>query len=153
MKNSPEIPKPVRGEGLSREAIAYYFEIAGTSEATTIRDVRVQLAAIDPPVKNLEWLPVLLFQKHDNDPGPRAQKFDLNPGDVKHIDIVSAFRWEDHFEVRHIVDGVNRNVPSNGIHRLTVTITASDIPKIAVCFDVFMDSIGVLQCDMVQSAP
>lgn len=44
------------------EAMAYYFEISGTSEFVTVRDVRVQLEKIIPPVKNLDWLPVLVSQ-------------------------------------------------------------------------------------------
>jgi hypothetical protein len=139
---------PMPGKDAS-DAIAYYFEIAGTSETSTIRDVRVQLKEINPSVRNLDWLPVLLFHKHDQP--PHAEKFDLHPGDVKHIDLVSAYRGADHFEVRHIVDGVNRDVPTSGHHRLTVTITASDTPKLSVLFDVFMDSTGVLQCDIVDS--
>jgi hypothetical protein len=144
---SPMPPRPSQGRGVSREGIAYYFEVEGTSEASTIRDVRVQLAEINPPVQNLDWLPVLLFHKHDHP--PHAEKFDLHPGDVKHIDLVSAYRGDDHFEIRHIVDGVNRNVPASGHHRLTVTITAGDTPKLSVSFDVFMDSNGVLQCNKV----
>ena len=129
------------------EAMAYYFEISGTSESVTVRDVRVQLERIIPPVKNLDWLPVLLFHKHDQP--PHKEKFDLHPGDVKHIDLVSAYRGDDHFEVRHIVGGVNRDVPTAGHHCLTVAITASDTPKISASFDVFMDSDGVLQCNIV----
>jgi len=139
-------PKPIKD---AHDAIAYYFEIAGTSEASTIRDVRVQLTEINPAVQNLDWLPILLFHKHDRP--PHAEKFDLHPGDVKHIDLVSAHRGADLFEIRHIVDGVNRNVPTSGHHCLTVTITASDTPKLSVLFDVFMDSTGVLQCNMVES--
>ncbi len=127
------------------DAVAYYFEITGLSEASTIRDVRVQLAEINPPVQNLDWLPVLLFHKHDHP--PHAERFDLHPGDVKHIDLVSAYRGGDDFEIRHIVDGVNRDVP-NGNRRLTVAITASDTPKLLVYFDVFIDSDGLLQCEM-----
>jgi hypothetical protein len=137
-------PKPDKD---SRDNIAYYLEIVSTSEASTIRDVQVQLTGIDPPVQNLDWLPVLLFHKHDH--APHAERFDLHPGAVKHIDLVSASRGDDHFEVRHIVDGVNRNVPINGHHCLTVTITASDTPKLSASFDVFMDSTGVLQCNMM----
>jgi len=139
---SPMPPNKKNGD-----AVAYYFEIIGVSEASTIRDVRVQLAEINPPVQNLDWLPVLLFHKHDRP--PHAEKFDLHPGDVKHIDLVSAYRGDDHFEIRHIVDGANRNVPI-GNRRLTVTITASDTPKLSVNFDVFVDSEGLLQCEMEQ---
>ena len=131
----------------NRDAVAYYFEIAGASEASTIRDVRVQLTEINPPVQNLDWLPVLLFHKHDSP--PHAKKFDLNPGDVKHIDLVSAYRWDDHFAVRHIVDGVNCDVPAFGHHRLTVAITASDTPKSLVSFDVWKDDDGCLQCEII----
>lgn len=140
-------PMPPSKPGSKNEAIAYYFEIAGTSEAVTVRDVRVQLAEIDPPVPNLDWLPVLLFHKHDSP--PHKEKFDLHPGDVKLIDLVSAYRWDDKFEIRHIVDGVNRNVPAAGHHRLKVTITASDTPKLSVTFDVYMNPDGVLECRIV----
>jgi hypothetical protein len=129
------------------DAVAYYFEIKGTSEASTIRDVQVQLAEINPPVPNLDWLPVPLFHKHDQP--PHTKKFDLHPGDVKHIDLVSAYRGDDNFEIRHIIDGVNRNIPAVGVHRFTVTITASDTPKLSVCFDVFVDAEGLLQCNML----
>ena len=142
--NSP-MP-PARGVD-PHHLMAYYFEISSTSEALTLRDVRVELADIVPPVKNLDWLPVLLYHKHD-DP-PHKEKFDLHPGGIKHIDLVSAHQRDDHFEVRHIVDGRNRNVPSSGHHCLTVVITATDTPKLLVSFDVFMDAEGVLQCNLL----
>ncbi len=83
--NTPPPPNKKTGE-----SAAYYFEIVGIGEACTIQDVQVQLAKINPEVRNLEWLPVHLFQKHDNATGPRAKSFDLHPGAVKHIDLVSA---------------------------------------------------------------
>jgi hypothetical protein len=46
------------------DAVAYYFEIKGVGEASTIRDVRVQLAESNPPVQHRDWLPVLLSHKH-----------------------------------------------------------------------------------------
>ncbi|HMH15760.1 MAG TPA: hypothetical protein VK578_21850 [Edaphobacter sp.] len=138
--NSPMPPNKKNGD-----AIAYYFEISGVSEASTIRDVRVQLAEINPPVQHLNWLPILLFHKHDHP--PHAEKFDLHPGDVKHIDLISGYRGDDHFEIRHIVDGANRNIPA-GSYRLSVTITATDTPKISVYFAVCVDSEGLLQCKM-----
>jgi hypothetical protein len=128
------------------DAIAYYFEITGAGEASTIRDVRVQLAEINPPVKNLDWLPVLLFHKHDHP--PHKEKFDLHPGDIKHIDLISAHRGDDHFELRHIVENANRNIPA-GSYRLTVSITAIDTPKLSVYFNVFMDPGGLLQCNLI----
>jgi hypothetical protein len=133
----------------ARDATAYYFEVVNKSEALTIRAIRVQLAEISPEVENLNWLPVILHQKHDNAPLPqRAKNFDLNPGEPKHIDLVSAFVQDDHFEIEHIVSGVNREVRGAGHHRLKVMVTAEDMPALFVWFDVWINEAGVLQCKM-----
>lgn len=139
-----------------QDATAYYLEVVNTGEALSISGVRVQLAEIGPEVVNLNWLPVLLRQKHDNPlPGIEySKKFDLNPSEPKHIDFVSAIRGGDHFDVEHIAGaGVNRRVQVSGgaSHRLRVMVTAENVPAQFALFDVWMNEDGVLQCSMRQA--
>ncbi len=136
-----------------RDAIAYYFEIINKSEALSIYGVRVQLAEIIPMVPNFNWLPVPLRQKHDNPLLGTDYKrtFDLNPSEPKHIDFVSSFLGAREFHVEHIAGpGVNNSIPvsGEGHHRLKVMVTAQDMPILYVWFDVWMNGVGVLQCEM-----
>ena len=130
-------------------ATAYYFEIVNTSEAVSIKGASAKLAEIRPAVANFEWLPVPLLQKHDNPfPGiPHAKTFQLNPGEPVHIDLVSAFQCEEHINVRHIVQMVNTLIPA-GRYELKVMITAEDMPVLCQWFNVWVDNLGVLQCEM-----
>jgi hypothetical protein len=130
-------------------ATAYYFEVVNTSEAVSIRGVSVKLAEIRPAVANFESLPVPLLQKHDNPlPGiPHAQTFHLNPGEPKHIDLISASQGDEHISIRHIVPMVNTLIPA-GRYELKVLITAEDMPVLFQWFNVWMDNLGVLQCEM-----
>jgi hypothetical protein len=131
-------------------AVAYFFDVINKSEALTVADVQVFLKEIRPEVIGMSnYLPMLLFQKHDNDPGPRAQKFDLNPGGIKQIDVVDGIDGNDYFNVRLITPGANTRVPTAGVHRLLVEITAKDIPKEQAQFEVWTDKLGRLHCDLI----
>ena len=131
-----------------RDGILYYFEIINISEALTIHGVRVQLQQIEPEVGDLNWLPVTLQQKHDNQL-PHALVFDLNPHEPKNIDLVSAFCGDGFFSVHHIAGkSVNQRVPATERHALKVMVTARDMPRLDKWFDVWMDEAGVLQCGM-----
>jgi hypothetical protein len=134
-----------------RDWVMYYFEVVNKSEALTIEWVHAQLEEMIPEVKNLDWLPVPLQQKHDNSLLGNARKtdFNLNPSEHKHIDLVSAFYGDDHFTVHHIVGaGVNQTVPLAGRHRLRIRTTAKDMPALDKWFVVWMNDDGVLQCEM-----
>jgi len=124
----------------------YYFEIINKSEAQTINGVRVQLQQIQPEVRDLNWLPVTLQQKHDNQL-PHALTFDLNPNEPKNIDLVSAFHKDGFLSVHHIAGGANQRIPATERHALKVMITAEDMPRLDQWFDVWMEA-GVLQCEM-----
>jgi hypothetical protein len=138
------------------EATAYYFEVSDDSEGSTIHGVRVQLEEMFPLVENLDWLPVLLRQKHDNPPPHRSEidwnytkTFDLHPGEPKLIDFVSAWNGSNYFDVEHIAGyGVNRTIPRAGRHQLKVLIAAEDTPALHVHFEVWMDEGGILQCEL-----
>src|SRR5258706_9496014 len=56
---------------------AFYFEVVNDNEGTSIEEVTVKLTRIDPPQKNLDWLPVPLFIKHENEK-PYPKSFTLN---------------------------------------------------------------------------
>jgi hypothetical protein len=149
---SPKPSKPTNAtEGVSREAVAYFFGVVNKSEAVTIKNVQVKIKEITPHAPHLgDYLPMPLFQKNDNDPGPRAQTFNLNPGDTKLIDLVDAIADNDFFNIRHIVSGINTHVPSNEKHRLVVEITAENTPKTSVAFEVWKDHHdGLLRCVML----
>lgn len=131
-----------------RNGMLYYFEIINKSEAHTIHGVRVQLHKIEPEVEDLNWLPVTLQQKHDNQL-PHALVFDLNPNEPKNIDLISAFFGDVFFSIHHIAGiGVNQRVPTRERHALKVMITAENMPRLDKWFDVWVDHAGVLQCEM-----
>jgi hypothetical protein len=130
-------------------AFAYYIEVVNTSEAVSILEAKVQLMEIVPEVQNLNWLPVLLRQKHDHKPPTDAEKlFDLHPGDKKHIDFVSALYGSNQFTIQHLVDGVNNQVNASQHHRLKVAVIARHTPAHYAWFEVWIDGKGVLQCKM-----
>jgi len=107
------------------------------------------LKEIRPSAPNFGWLPVTLLQKHDNPlPGvPHSKTFNLNPGEPIHIDLVSAFQRDQHISIRHIVNMINTLIPA-GRYELQVMITAEDMPVLFQWFEVWMDDLGILQCEM-----
>jgi len=139
---------------VQRNARAFDIEIVNGSEATTIHGVRVQLSEIVPTVQNLDWLPVLFQQKHDNPilgvPHVPLKEFDLNATEHKQIDLVSAFEDATGFTVHHIAGGgVNTWVDFNGVHRLRITITARDLPPLNVWVGVSTEG-GFIKCELGQ---
>lgn len=124
--------------------VAYYIEVGNESEATSVHRVTVRLARTDPIVKNLDWLPVPLHIKHDNDP-PYATEFSLNPKEKRHIDLVSAPVGASSINVLHVVQKVNNSMPA-GEYKLTVIATGEDLPPCQKTFRVWFDQMGVLQC-------
>jgi hypothetical protein len=136
------------------DTTAYYFEVVNTSAAATIEWAHVELAEIFPEVVNLNWLPVPLRHKHDHSSPAQAKKdFNLNPGQMKHIDFVAAHKGDTHFDILHIVGGANTRVPGLDHHYLKVMVTAKDTPALSQWFDVWMDMERVLQCKMMQTNP
>jgi len=100
-----------------KPAVLYAFEVANRSETESIQEIHVQLAEIVPAVSQLSFLPVPLRQKHDNVfPTHAAKHFDLNPGQLKHIDLISAFVGGDQIAIYHLVAGV-QNVMDGTEHR------------------------------------
>jgi hypothetical protein len=135
------------------DCIAYYFEILNESEGVTVHKINAQFYAIEPTVQNLGWLPVLLWQKHDNPiPGVAhvpLREFDLNPRGIKHIDFVSSWRGRNHFTVHQIaVPNIYVPIAQGFKYRLQVVVTAQDMPQISQWFEVWMDDEDMLQCKM-----
>ena len=134
-----------------RRMRSYYLGIANKSEGETIEAVGVQLRTIEPRVENLDWLPVPLHVKHDNPIRPQhyTKNFDLNPGDLKNIDIVSSVVGDSTFNIVHVVPGVNSSVPlSSEGHRMEVMITAKDMPALYVRLKAWKDETGILKCEV-----
>jgi len=141
------LAQPWTDQNNGKAAMGYYFEVVNTSETTTIRDAQVELAEITPLVENLEWLPVHLIQKHDRSE-PLAKTFDLHPGQLKHIDFVSAYQRGQQFTVLHLVSNVNNQVVGRDKRRLKVTVTGENVPSISKWFDVYFDQEGYFVCEM-----
>ena len=132
--------------------VLYFFEVVNTSEAETIHNVSVQLAGIEPPVDGMGFLPIPLRQKHDwSFPAQAARTFDLNPGERKHIDLISGIMGGDFFDLHHIVPSVNARLDARSRHKLNVLISGKDIPGSSVWFDVWAEE-GVLKCDLSPTA-
>jgi hypothetical protein len=146
------MPQKWTDQSTNKPVTTYYFEVVNKSEASTIEWVSVQLEQMVPEVENLNWLPVPLHQKHDNPlPGVgHKQDFNLNPGQHKNIDLVSAFDGGSHFVVSHVVSGVNQEVLLTEKHSLQVTVTAKDTPSLSKWFDVWMNDSGILQCKICE---
>jgi hypothetical protein len=130
------------------KATAYYFFVLNRSSGTSVKGIEVRLVEIEPPVPNTHWIPAHLFQKNDNEPGPRKKTFDLHPGDEKAIDLVTGIEGNNVIEVRHIVDNVSRDIPAGNDYRFKVRITAENTLPVFVWFRVEMKPSGGLQCEM-----
>jgi hypothetical protein len=136
------------------EVIAYYFEVVSTSEASTVEWALVELAEVFPEVLSPSWLPLPLRHKNDRSFPAQAKKdFNLNPGQKKHFDFVSAYKGDDHFDIQHTLPGVNTRVPCLDHHYLKVVITAKDTPALSQWFDVWMDEERLLQCEIMRTNP
>jgi hypothetical protein len=134
-------------------ANVYDINITNNSEAMTIHGVQVKLREISPQVEHHNWLPVLLRQKHDNpDTGiPYKEFFDLNPGDLKQIDVVTAVAGGEYFAFQHIVGGnVNRNIPA-GSYRIKIEITATHTPPLSKWLRLWIDDGGISHCEIVEN--
>jgi hypothetical protein len=133
------------------EARAYYFELVNASVGATIEGVSVQLKSMSPEVPNFDWLPIPLHLKHDNPIKAEDQlrSFDLNPGEPKSIDLVSALEGDNVFSVVHVVAGANHIVPfdTEG-HRLQVMVAAKDMPMSLIWFKVWRNDAGLLMCEI-----
>ena len=102
----------------------FYISVRNPS-ARALRNVSVYLTDISPRVENLDWLPIPLKIKHDNR-SPRHEAFDMNPGGVRHIDMVSHMMSAPHFTIEHSVAGVNDKAPLN-TYVLTVRAEGASI--------------------------
>ena len=123
---------------------AFYITIRNPS-AKPLRAVSVYLTDVSPRVPNLDWLPIPLRIKHDNQP-PYHDSFDMNPRGMRHIDLVSHMTSQAGFTIQHSVVGVNADAPVN-TYVLTVraegaSITAPYQSK----FLVKLDHLGKLIC-------
>jgi hypothetical protein len=136
-------------------ARSYYIGVKNTSVATTIEHVKARLTRIEPMVTNLEWLPIALHIKHDNpilfgDPTfTPAFEFTLNPGDMVHVDLVSAMQHSPTITVEHVVPNINKSMPP-GRYKLTILVTGHNVPPVERLFEVFLDEDGMLQCNSVE---
>lgn len=123
--------------------VLYYFSISNESEAVALGHVAVRLMRLDPRVPTMNWLPVPLHLKHDNKT-PFLTEFTLNPGEMKHIDLVELMSTRE-LEIKHVVPGVTKEIPY-GKYRLTVEATAENSPPIRALFEVRIGSDGNLKC-------
>jgi hypothetical protein len=141
----------VRPEG---EGVQYYFGIVNTSEANTIRHVRVQLQEMIPSIESISWLPIPLHQQHDNPLTGITEyekTFDLHPNEPKHIDLFTGIKGQKYFHVTHIVPSGDVAVQVTGRHRLKVIVTGNDIPVSFLWFAVWMGEDGTLCCELEDS--
>jgi hypothetical protein len=147
------LPQMWTEPGTGRHAMSYYFEVTNRSETTSIQEVKVKLIEIEPTIENIEWLPVDLRHRHDQS-FDGEKTFNLNPGERKLIDFVSALDCisaldkNSRFIVWHTVTGVNREVVGRERRRLRVSITGKDVAALLVWFDVYFDLEGCFVCEM-----
>ncbi len=114
-------------------ARAFYLDVVNKSEGITVEGVSAQLNIMSPEVQNLDWLPIPLHLKHDNAirETDYARSFNLNPGELRSVDFVSAIEGDNRFSITHVVPRVNNQVPfGTAGHRLQVIIAAKDMRKI-----------------------
>jgi hypothetical protein len=132
----------------NEHAILWYFKIKNISEGLTVRNISVQLNQIEPVVNDLDWLPINLHLKHDNPMRVKdyLHSFDLNPGETKAVDFVSAIVGQHHFSIEHVLRGRVNNRVRNGRYRLEVIVTAQNLPPLLQWLDVRMDGELRLQC-------
>ena len=112
----------------------------------------VQLLSIEPPVQDLNWLPVHLHLKHDNRPEGATEftftkEFDLHPGDApQHVDLVAAEVGAPTITVEHIAERVKKSIPVGTARRFTVIATGNDVLQSKAVFQVWCDREGALCC-------
>src|SRR5260221_7599550 len=118
----------------------YYLSVINQSNRT-IDDVGVYLERIDPVVPDMDWLPIPLKFKHDNEllgqdedghtralPGYRhATEMDLHPWQLRHVDLVTAAINSEFILVNHTVRGVNVAIPPRK-YLLSVVAFGRDVP-------------------------
>jgi hypothetical protein len=123
--------------------IQYYFEVRNESEASTINHVKVRVEKIEPPVPNLDWLPVPLVIKHDWE--YRQPDFILNPLERKHIDLAVGWTGKSHITLLHQIENINKDIPV-GAYKITVVAGGENVPPFSRVFRIFTDPHGKLQC-------
>jgi hypothetical protein len=104
----------------------FYISVRNPS-AKALRDVSVYLTELRPRVPDLDWLPIPLHIKHDNQ-RPFRETFDMNPRGVRHVDLISHFVSERTFIIQHTVDGANCRVPID-TYILTVRAEGENIAQ------------------------
>jgi hypothetical protein len=138
----------------------YYLTIASQSRRT-IDDVGVYLERIDPVVPDMDWLPIPLKFKHDNEllgtregtqyalPGYRhATEMNIHPGQIRHVDLVTAAIDSEFILVNHTVRGVATAIPPRK-YLMSVVAFGRDVPPARATFEVYKNRFEGLQCRAV----
>jgi|SRR5579872_2358935 len=139
-------PNPILQEWLTAGKLCrcFYLTIRNPS-AKPLHNVCVYLTDISPHVPDLDWLPIPLHIKHDNE-APHHEYFHMNPRGMRHVDLVSHEFAQPNLTLEHIVPGVNKYAPL-GTYILTVRVEGSSIASPSTAkFLVKLDHLGNVIC-------
>lgn len=130
--------------------VLYRIAIQNLSPTVTIKDVCLELESTDPD-SGIHFLPVPLHLMHDNPSSgqPQRTRFDLNPGQIQHADLISRIEgapqpyilYNGQMQIWHAVPGVS-NVIRSGNYRLTIHAHASNCPEVRAVFLAGTDAEG-----------
>jgi hypothetical protein len=122
----------------------FYVTIRNPS-AKALHNVCVYLTDISPRVPDLDWLPIPLHIKHDNQT-PHHEYFHMNPRGIRHVDLVSHQFAQSTLTIEHIVPGVNKYAPV-GTYIFTLRVEGSSIASPSTAkFMVKLDHLGNVIC-------
>ena len=109
------------------------------ASGVTIDDIRVEI-----DMEEIAFRPVPLHLMHDNpsEGQPYQQTFDLNPGEVKHIDVLARYegkiRKSNEIILMYAVTGIPNLIPPTR-HELIIAAYGRDTPR---CERVFVVDVG-----------
>ena len=122
------------GEGM--RALHYRICIVNLSDTKLVRNVRVRLEALYPPV--LPCVPCLLRQMNDI-PGPYVpykESFDLSPGKEQFIDLLAQGPDDANMWVLHTVKGIPELVKKQP-YKLIISVTSDNAASDTKTFELF----------------
>src|ERR1035441_1463092 len=122
----------------------YYFDIFNSSETESLDNVRVEVAEIIPDAIGYPNAPL-----HVRNDDYETREFSINPASVRQIDLITGPVNDPKSQrlmiIAHTVNKERRPIPY-GRYRITVRVSARNIPPVTAIFEAWIDEEKVLQC-------
>jgi hypothetical protein len=122
----------------------YYFDIFNSSETESLDNVRVEVAEIIPDAIGYPNAPL-----HVRNDDYETREFSINPASVRQIDLITGPVNDPKSQrlmiIAHTVNKERRPIPY-GRYRITVRVSARNMPPVTAVFEAWIDEEKVLQC-------